>query len=169
MMKMSRRARRMEQHHKRKRGALGINLVSLMDIFTILVFFLLVNSSDGEVLPTAKSVALPESVSEEQPRQTVVIMINPENVLIYGEVVAPVDAVIKSKGATFAPLKTALTAELAKAMEKQSGDKPAKVEATIMGDKTIPFSLLKKVMATCTEAGFHRVSLAVLQKPLEEV
>jgi len=72
-MKMSRRAVRMEKHHKRKRSALGINLVSLMDIFTILVFFLLVNSSDGEVLPTHKSVALPESVSEEQPRQTVVV------------------------------------------------------------------------------------------------
>ena len=168
-MKMSRRALRMEKHHKRKRSALGINLVSLMDIFTILVFFLLVNSSDGEVLPSTKSVVLPESVSEEQPRQTVVIMINPDNVLLYGEVIAPVDAVMKSKGATFAPLKVALANELAKALEKQTGEKPAKVEATIMGDKTIPFSLLKKVMATCTQAGFHRVSLAVLQKPQEEV
>ncbi|MDH5470664.1 MAG: biopolymer transporter ExbD, partial [Gammaproteobacteria bacterium] len=93
-MKMSRRAARMEKHHKRKQGALGINLVSLMDIFTILVFFLLVNSSDGEVLPTHRSVDLPESVSEEQPRQTVVVMINTDNVLLHGEIIAPVKAVM---------------------------------------------------------------------------
>lgn len=169
-MKMSRRAVRMEKHHLRKRGALGINLVSLMDIFTILVFFLLVNSSDGEVLPTHKSVELPESVSEEQPRRTVVIMINPENVLLYGEVVAPVADVARAKGATYEPLKAVLSAELAKSLAQQpAGGETVKVEATIMGDKTIPYSLLKKVMATATAVGFHRVSLAVLQKPLEEV
>ena len=168
-MKMSRRAVRMEKHHKRKRSVLGINLVSLMDIFTILVFFLLVNSSDGEVLPTHKSVTLPESVSEEQPRQTVVVMINPDNVMLHGKVIAPVSAVMNAKGMTFAPLKAALAVELARKLEKQRGDTPVKVEATIMGDKTIPYSLLKKVMATCTEAGYHRVSLAVLQRPLEEV
>ncbi|NNJ93802.1 MAG: biopolymer transporter ExbD [Halobacteria archaeon] len=168
-MKMSRRALRMEKHHKRKRSALGINLVSLMDIFTILVFFLLVNSSDGEVLPTHKSVVLPESVSEEQPRVTVVIMINPDNVLLHGKVIAPVEAVMNTRGPTYAPLKTALSSELTVALQKKRSDEPVKVEATIMGDKTIPFSLLKKVMATCVEAGYHRVSLAVMQKPLEEV
>lgn len=168
-MKMSRRAARMEKHHKRKQGALGINLVSLMDIFTILVFFLLVNSSDGEVLPTHRSVDLPESVSEEQPRQTVVVMINMDNVLLHGEIIAPVKAVMNSSGMTFEPLKTALAGELARLMQKQSTGKPVKIEATIMGDKTIPYSLLKKVMASCTEAGYHRVSLAVLQKSLEEV
>jgi biopolymer transport protein ExbD len=168
-MKMSRRALRMEKHHKRKHSALGINLVSLMDIFTILVFFLLVNSSDGEVLPTHKSVSLPESVSEEQPRPTVVVMVNPENILLNGKVVASVEAVMSSKGATFAPLVAALAGELAKATQKNRSSEPVKMEATIMGDKDIPYRLLKKVMATCTEAGYHRVSLAVLQKSLEEV
>jgi len=168
-MKMSRRALRMEKHHQRKRSALGINLVSLMDIFTILVFFLLVNSSDGEVLPTHKSVELPESVSEEQPRQTVVVMINPDNVLLHGKVVAPVKTVMQAKGVTYEPLKAVLVSELAKAKRQLVDGKPVKVEATIMGDKTIPFNLLKKIMATCTEAGYHRVSLAVLQKPLEGV
>ncbi len=168
-MKMSRRALRMEKHHQRKRSALGINLVSLMDIFTILVFFLLVNSSDGEVLPTHKSVSLPESVSEEQPRQTVVVMVNPENILLNGNVIATVKAVMESKGSTFEPLTAAMSAELSKAVQKNRGQAPVKIEATIMGDKEIPYRLLKKVMATCTQAGYHRVSLAVLQKPLEEV
>lgn len=168
-MKMSRRALRMERKHKRSKGALGINLVSLMDIFTILVFFLLVNSSDGEVLPTHKSVALPESVSEEQPRQTVVVMVNPENVLLNGKVVASVEAVMQSKDSTFAPLAAVLAEEMARAVNRNRYSNPVKMEATIMGDKDIPYRLLKKVMATCTQAGYHRVSLAVLQKSLEEV
>ena len=168
-MRTSRRAVRMERKHKRNKTTLGINLVSLMDIFTILVFFLLVNSSDGEVLPSHKSVTLPESVSEEQPRHTVVVMINNENILIYGKVVASVDAVISDKGSTYEPLALALHDELLKASEKYNSSEPVKMEATIMGDKAIPYSLLKKVLATCTKAGFHRVSLAVLQKPLEEV
>ncbi|HYQ72258.1 MAG TPA: biopolymer transporter ExbD, partial [Gammaproteobacteria bacterium] len=65
-MIMSRRAKRMARNHKRTARGAGINLVSLMDIFTILVFFLLVNSSDGEVLPTHKAVNLPESIAEEK-------------------------------------------------------------------------------------------------------
>ena len=166
-MKQNRRMKRMERSHKSRTASL--NLVSLMDVFTILVFFLLVNSSDGEVLPTHRSVDLPESVSEEQPRQTVVVMINTDNVLLHGEIIAPVKAVMNSSGMTFEPLKTALAGELARLMQKQSTGKPVKIEATIMGDKSIPYSLLKKVMATCTEAGYHRVSLAVLQKSLEEV
>ena len=168
-MKMSRRALRMEKKHKRNKSGLGINLVSLMDIFTILVFFLLVNSSDGEVLPSHKSVALPESVSEEQPRLTVVVMVNSESVLLNGKVVASVESVMNSKGSTFAPLAAVLADEMAQAIKRNRFSDPVKMEATIMGDKDIPYRLLKKVMATCTQAGYHRVSLAVLQKSLEEV
>ena len=61
-MVKSARAKRMEKHHKRHGKNVGLNLVSLMDIFTILVFFLLVNSSDVETLPNAKDLQLPESI-----------------------------------------------------------------------------------------------------------
>ena len=63
-MKFAGRAARMDRHHKRHKRSTALNLVSLMDIFTILVFFLLVNSSDVEVLPSAKDVQLPESIAE---------------------------------------------------------------------------------------------------------
>ena len=53
-MVRSGRAKRMEKHHKRNKSTAALNLVSLMDIFTILVFFLLVNSSDVETLPSTK-------------------------------------------------------------------------------------------------------------------
>ena len=37
-------------------------------------------------------------------------------------------------------------------------------EVTIMGDRELPYSVLKKVMASCTEADYGKISLAVLQK-----
>ena len=65
-----------------------MNLTSLMDVFTILVFFLLVNSATTEVLETPKQITLPASVVEEKPRETVVIFVSPTEVTVQGE---PVD------------------------------------------------------------------------------
>jgi len=165
-MAISRRAQRMERQHKRAGRTTGINLVSLMDIFTILVFFLLVNSSDGEVLPTHKSVELPESLSEEIPRQTVVIMITASDIMIHGEVIASTDAILADEDVATGLLSASLQASTPDESADGTG---IRREATIMGDKEIPYRLIKKVMARCTEAGFARISLAVLQKPLEEV
>lgn len=167
-MLTSRRAKRMEKHHKRAGRNTGINLVSLMDIFTILVFFLLVNSSDGEVLPTHKSVKLPESVSEEIPRQTLVIMVTETDILIHGKVIASVESILADETASEI-LVSALQDTQAELRPVADNGKPVRREATIMGDKQVPYKILKKVMASCTQAGFARISLAVLQKPLEEV
>jgi biopolymer transport protein TolR len=165
---MSRRAKRMERHHKRAGRGTSINLVSLMDIFTILVFFLLVNSSDGEVLPTHKTVNLPESIAEEKPRETLVVMITASDILIHGEVIASVDSVLQESGSISATLKTALEQQARTIYPLDNAATPVLREATIMGDREIPYRLLKKVMATCTQAGYGRISLAVLQRPLEE-
>jgi len=164
----SRRAERMERHHKRAGRNTGINLVSLMDIFTILVFFLLVNSSDGEVLPTQKSVTLPESVAEEQPRMALVVMISDTDIMIHGKVITSIEAVLNADSDAADRLKTALRTELGKSFPQGKNGKSVRHEATIMGDRDIPYKILKQVMASCTEAGFARISLAVLQKPLQE-
>ena len=162
-MNMSRRAKRMQRQHKRSGSRAGINLVSLMDIFTILVFFLLVNSSDGEVLPTLKSVELPESVSEGMPRETIVITVSASDVRVQGEIVATIDDLQQADGGTPPALLQALRA----ANPAGEGGNTPRREATIMGDRSIEYRALKQVMAGCTEAGFSRISLAVLQKPLE--
>jgi len=164
----SRRADRMKRHHKRAGRNTGINLVSLMDIFTILVFFLLVNSSDGEVLPTQKSVKLPESVAEETPRMALVVMINDTDIMIHGKVITSTEAVLNAESGATDLLKTALQTELGKSAQQGKNGKTVKHEATIMGDRDIHYKILKQVMASCTEAGFARISLAVLQKPLQE-
>jgi biopolymer transport protein TolR len=164
-MTISRRAQRMDKHHKRAGRSAGINLVSLMDIFTILVFFLLVNSSDGEVLPTHKSVELPESLSEEIPRQTLVIMITASDIMIHGKVIASIDAILAEDDTATGLFKASLQA--GDAADNTNGTEVRR-EATIMGHKEIPYRIIKKVMARCTEAGFARISLAVLQKSVEE-
>ena len=162
-MKTSRRTKRMERQHKRSGNRAGINLVSLMDIFTILVFFLLVNSSDGEVLPTLKSVELPESVSEKLPREAIVIMVSAADVRVQGKIVASIDDLLQADD----NIPPALLQALKTANPMEEGSDAPRREATIMGDRSIKYRLLKQVMAGCTEAGFSRISLAVLQKPLE--
>jgi biopolymer transport protein TolR len=166
-MKMSRRAKRMERQHKRRKRSSGFNLVALMDIFTILVFFLLVNSSDVEVLPSTKGLKLPESVANKKPEETLVVMVNDEDILVRGKKVASVQAVMASRALVIQPLKTELDYQSKRSRVKTSDGAKARREITIMGDKEIPFELLKKVMVTCTRANYTKISLAVLKKTLK--
>ncbi len=167
-MKMSRRAKRMERQHKRGRRSSGFNLVALMDIFTILVFFLLVNSSDVEVLPSTKGLKLPESVANKKPEETLVVMVNDEDILVRGKKVASVQAVMASQALVIQPLKTELDYQSKRARVRTPKGTKATREITIMGDKEIPFELLKKVMVTCTRAKYTKISLAVLKKTVKK-
>ncbi len=162
-MAMSRRARRMERHHG-KNAKSSLNLVSLMDIFTILVFFLLVNSSESEVLERNQAVQIPESVAQQKPRETVIVMVTPDQVLVQGRVVATIKQIRDQDGATVVALRDALQAQVDMLIIKEGADDMAAREVTIMGDKEIPYSVLKKVMTTCTEANYGQISLAVIQK-----
>jgi len=163
-MKQSRRAKRMERHYKRNKGAPSFNMVSLMDIFTILVFFLLANSGEGEVLPSTRNIELPESIAEQKPRQNVVVMITATEILVQGSRIISVNDVENSKGLVIEPLKVALERQNQRRVLQGAAGKAKPLEVTIMGNKMIPYRLLKKVMATSTEAGFGKISLAVMQK-----
>lgn len=165
-MKMSRRAARMERHHRRHRAATALNLVSLMDIFTILVFFLLVNSSEVDLLPSTRSIELPESIAEQRPRETVVVMVTDTDILVQGERVASLDAALANGETDIAPLTQAL-AGLAARSSSGNGDAPGP-EATIMAARTLPYSVIRRVMLSCAEAGYGQVSFAVVQRAGEE-
>ena len=167
-MKQSRRARRMQRNHIRHKRTPAFNLVSLMDIFTILVFFLLVNSSDGEVLPSTRSVELPESIAEQKPRQNVVVMVTQRDILVQGSAIARVSSVTSSDVLVIDSLRVALEAQNQRRILQGNPDSATAPEVTIMGSKEIPYTLLKKVMATCTEAGYGKISLAVMQKAAQE-
>ena len=160
-MKQSRRIKRMARNRKKMTA---LNLTSLMDMFTILVFFLLFNSSSGEVLEAPREIKLPDSAVEVKPRETVVIMVAPDMVLVQGELVASTADVLTSKNETIAPI----TAKLEQLERNIIGIKTKSLvedkEITILADKTIPFSVLKKIMSTCTGSGYGKISLAVIQK-----
>jgi len=154
----------MKRMGRNRKKVTGLNLTSLMDVFTILVFFLLANSSASEVLTTPKQIKLPDSVVEAKPRETVVVMVGPEQVLVQGEAVIGTAELLASDKETIG----AITARLDQLERNIIGIKTREAvegkEITLLADKTIPFSALKKVMSTCTHSGYGRISLAVIQK-----
>jgi len=160
-MKRSRRIARMSRN---KRAIPKLNLTSLMDVFTILVFFLLVNSATTEVLQQPKQITLPDSVEEAKPRETVVIFIGTEEVLVQGERVARVRDIEAFEGERIEPVSVRL-AELADTVIGISTRTVAESrEVTVLADKSVPFNVIRKIMATCTGEGYTKVSLAVMQK-----
>lgn len=163
-MKASRRIRRMERSRKK---LTGLNLTSLMDVFTILVFFLLANSSSNEVLSTPKHIKLPDSVVESKPRETVVIMVGPETVMVQGEAVANTPEVMAAKNQNIPEITQKLDLLERNIIGINSQTVVNSKEVTILADKTIPFNVLKKIMTTCTGSGYGRISLAVIQKAAE--
>ena len=168
-MVKSGRAKRMAKHHKRNRGVGGLNLVSLMDIFTILVFFLLVNSSDVQTLENQKDLELPESISELKPEETVVITIGSSDILVQGSPVANIEEVMAQKGNDIPALREALLSQNDRVLRREALDDISGREVTILGDKDIPYRLLKKVMKTCTDSDYGQISLAVVQKSSEKL
>jgi biopolymer transport protein ExbD len=141
-----------------------LNLTSLMDVFTILVFFLLANSSSSEVVTAPKQIKLPDSVVETKPRETLVILVGPEAILMQGDPVISTAELLDGKQERIAAI-----AERLKLLERNiigisTKTAIASQEITILADRSIPFRVLKKVMSTCTDSGYSRISLAVIQK-----
>lgn len=168
-MNDSRRANRMQRHHARRanKGAL-IDMVSLMDIFTILVFFLLVSSANSDILPTPKNIKLPRSTAEQLPKENLVIILGDNNILLQGKKVASIKSTVESDNNIIMPLFNELK-RLA-ATTKTKSDQPSVIDkgVTIMGDKDVPYVLLKRIMMTCASAQYSNISLAVNRKAVEK-
>jgi biopolymer transport protein ExbD len=149
----------------RSRGKItGLNLTPLMDVFTILVFFLLFHSSGGDILDTPKQIKLPDSVVETKPRETIVIMVSPEAVLVQGEAVIGTPKLLDDRIQSVAGITERLTQLERNVIGISTKTIAESKEVTILADKTIPFKVLKKIMSTCTASGYGRISLAVIQK-----
>jgi biopolymer transport protein ExbD len=142
----------------------ALNLTPLMDVFTTLVFFLVVNQSTTEILETPKRITLPDSVVEEKPRETVVIFVSPEEVTVQGEPVARVADILASSDEDVAGVGDRLTALGENVIGLRTKIVAESQEVTILADKSVPFVVVKRVMSTCTGRGYGHISLAVLQK-----
>jgi biopolymer transport protein ExbD len=149
---------------RNRRRVPRLNLTSLMDVFTVLVFFLMINSASVETLQQPKLIKLPESVVEAKPRETVVIFVGKDEVLVQGVPVASIADIQATDTVEIEPIGVRL-AELSESVIGLSTQAVAdSQEVTVLADKSVRFSVLKKIMATCTAQGYTRVSLAVVQK-----
>lgn len=160
-MKQTRRMKRMSRSNKK---VPGMSLTSLMDVFTILVFFLLVNSSASEVLEAPKQITLPDSVVETKPYETAVIMVSDESVLVQGQVVIATSELLDSKRMAFVEISDRLKSLKENVIGISTKTLSESNKVTILADQTIPFKVLLKVMSSCTLAGYEQISLAVVQK-----
>ena len=161
-MKLSPLQKRAERHARNK-SLVDLNLVSLIDIFTILIFFLLANALEVEVLPSTKAVKLPESTAEKSPKETVVVIVSNQDIVVQGRKVTSVSEAMNADSDLIEPLKAELDYHAGRQLirkEKETRNKAI----TIMGDKEIPYRLLRKIMVTCARANYSDISFAVIQK-----
>jgi biopolymer transport protein ExbD len=161
-MKLTPLQKRAERKN-RNQTMVDMNLVSLIDVFTILIFFLLSSASGVEMLPSPKAVKLPESIAEKTPKETIVVVVSDADILVDGRRVASVPEVMAMQGDVIAPLKDELEL-LAKRQPVREENKGQTQAVTIMGDQAVPYRLLRKVMVTSARANFSDVSFAVRKK-----
>jgi len=159
-----RNTRRIKRMGRNRLKITKMNLTSLMDVFTILVFFLLVNSGSVEVVEAPKDVKLPESVVESKPRETVVISISAEEVVVQGKLVAFVEDILNNKESAIDPINARLAELKESVIGINTKTVAASQEVTILADRSVPFTVVKTIMSTCTAEGYENVSLAVIQK-----
>jgi len=161
-MKLTPLQRRAERRN-RNQTMVDMNLVSLIDVFTILIFFLLSNSGGVETLPSPKAVKLPESVAQTSPRDTVVVVVSAQEISVDGRRVALVDEVLAAQSDLIEPLKAELDLLASRQVIRKDNEAQSK-RLAIMGDKEIPYRLLRKIMVTSARANFSDVSFAVRQR-----
>jgi biopolymer transport protein ExbD len=155
---------RIKRHRLRRHGANHFALIPFIDMMTILVVFLLAHTAEVDILPNTKNISIPQSLSDRKPSAAVVVMITKESVFVDGQLVGSVSDVAASQGPSFAPLKAALVAQNARSLRSAQQTDVSKREVTIMGDKGTPYSVLKKIMLTCSEAEYGKVSFAVVER-----
>lgn len=163
MMNKSRRAQRMERYLKRSRKS-SLNLISLMDIFTILVFFLLVSSSSVQQLPNKKDLKLPTSIARKVPAETLVISVTRQKIMVQGRQIATIGSTQEESELLIKQLHKELLFQYSKSAEIKNADGKIKGKAvTIMGDENIQYELLKKILAVCRNANYTRIAFAAMQ------
>jgi biopolymer transport protein ExbD len=149
----------------RNQTMLDMNLVSLIDVFTILIFFLLSGTSGVELLATPTGLKLPESFTEKAPKETILLVVSGTEILVDGRKVASVADVMATKGDLIEPLKVELDLLSTRVIVRAENQEKGKA-ITIMGDQNIPYQLLRKVMYTSARANFSDVSFAVRRKDI---
>lgn len=158
---------------KKKRGGTDFakpQMTSLVDVLTVLVFFLLKNfSSEGDIVTPSKNLELPESSAKTRPEIGLTIAISQKHILVEGTPVALVSEE-QQRGSNEIPGLSTFLEDKRKQTEAISEyDKNVAFDGklTIQGDRQIPYWLLQKVLATCGENGYSSFALAVSKKDVD--
>ena len=163
-MSMLGRIRRRKDHHLSHREDAELNLIPLIDILSVMVAFLLVYSADVEIVQNTKGVQIPQSTAKAQPNQSVVVMITKDHVFVQGELVADMAQVRDPASPLIDPLRAVLERPMIASADPAAEIDVASREITVLADKSLPYEVVRKVMATCTAADYGKISLAVLEK-----
>ena len=142
-----------------------LNLIPLIDIMSVLVAFLLVYTTEVEVVQNSKGVEVPMSTAQTLPKQSVLVMITVDSLFVQGELVATTADVRDQKALQIDALKAVLSRPMASAgtLAEQQAALSTR-EITVLADKSLPYEVVRKVMGTCTSAAYGKLSLAVLEK-----
>ena len=157
-------ASRIQWSSKARKKSPALNMVPLMDVFTILLFFLLINSTSSDVMEPPKTIKLPASFVESKPRETVAVMVTEDEILVQGESVISTAEVLATEDTEIDAIMQQLLVQQNRVIGISERTMSDSAEVTVLAHKTIPYEILKKVMSSCTYAGYEKISLAVIQK-----
>lgn len=143
--------------------AAGLNLVSLMDIFTILVFFLLMNSGDSQEIESSKFITLPDSSAQSSFTNELLITVGTEFIMIGDVEVVTLAEVKKAEGKVVAAIADVLKKRNEEKSELTEFEKANGRSVTILGDQKVPYEILRSVMASCSQENYRDIALAVNQ------
>ena len=160
-------SRSKSKHGLLHRDEAELNLIPLIDILSVMVAFLLVYSTNVEIVQNAKGIAIPQSNSESQPKQSVIVMVTKDQLFVQGELITTVEEIRASSEPSVDALRVVLERPMLVSASQAAVDESlASREITVLADKSLPYAVLKKVMSTCTAASYGKISLAVIEKEL---
>ncbi len=152
----------------RRSANVTLKLTSMLDMFTIMLVFLLVNyDAEGNIISVSKDLTLPESSAKLRPRVASVIGITKDWILVDGRPIKRTQSVIGDRQMLIKELYDELV-RLRQVTETiggmASGAHGFRGNISIQGDRDIEFDLLKRIMLTCGQAGYNNMNLTVRQK-----
>jgi biopolymer transport protein ExbD len=151
----------------KRSGYAGLMLTSLVDMFTIIVIFLLQNfSATGEILFMSKDIRLPEAFHGAEMERAPVIAVSADAVTFEGRQILMTADLGKGDVLNVPELEDALRDEKRKFDATHSGDpkRPFKGLVHVQADKRIPFKVIKRVMFACNSAGYGNINFAAMAR-----
>jgi len=153
----------LKRHARHGKGGGGhgpLMLVPMIDMLMILVVYLLVHAADTEILPNTRNISIPHSISEQKPREATVVTVTRDMLYVNGDAIVSVADVGASSEPIVEPLRAALDRQAATILTGHDAPR----EVTVMAEKSLPYAVLRKIVASCSAADYSKVSLAVVER-----